>query len=163
MGRHLSSLYPRAWQWTEVAALHSLWERQTPGAGPVELGPPSVGAPADEACNPHSLWDRRKRRGHRTVRTLLRLGTLPFVQISAWCLHPGASRPVCTGSLQFGTHGELLALGLEIWPQPFFFSFCLSPGRDTASREQRPPRINGFMLRQATWQGAGHHPPDTDT
>lgn len=67
----------------------------------------------------------------------------PFNQTDQYpFLPPGASRPEWTKKLVSYSQG---ALGPElgIWPMPFFSSsICLSPGRDRASREQRPPRIN---------------------
>lgn len=47
----------------------------------------------------HSPWDRQKRGGHRTARTLLPLGALQALEISIPVLAPGAYRPVRTGRL----------------------------------------------------------------
>ena len=75
------------------------------------------------------------------------------------CLPPGASRPMWTGRLWFGSQAELLALELEIGPLPIFFLYCcLSPGRGRAYREQRPHRINRSYWIQHLARG-GASPP----
>ena len=62
----------------------------------------------------------------------------------------------CTGKLRFGTRGELL---LQSWRSGchhlFFSSFCLSPGRGRASREQTPHRINSSYWAGPPGKGWG--------
>ena len=77
-------------------------------------------------------------------------------------LATGRSKAVCTSSLQFGTHGALLAWWLEMWPQSFllFFSFHLW---DLQSQGMKVSKDKQVYVEPATWQRTGHFPPGTHT
>ena len=64
-------------------------------------------------------------------------------------LPPGASIPVWSGRLRLRTHGELLALELEVWPQPIFFllfTFDLGEARPPGNKG---PQDKKFILSPA--------------
>ena len=78
----------------------SHWERWIPGsAGQVAQGPGYQGDQADKAGEPALPLGQAEVERAEEARTILPLGAPQAVQISAPCLHPGASRRVQTGRL----------------------------------------------------------------
>ena len=112
--------------WTEVAVPYCLREPQAPGAQFQQHRAPEPRNPKQtKPVVLHSPWDRWKWGGHRTVKTLLLLGTPQAVQISAPMQAPEAYRSVWTGRLCQLSSRELNPK-LEIWPPPLLF-FLVSP------------------------------------
>ena len=114
-----------------------------------ELQPQSV-IPAAQAPDPRaprtqprilqSPWDRQRREGPRTARTLLQQGASKLCRSASPT--PGASRPLQTGRLRWFL--QELTPELESWPPPVGLFLPVSPcAWDRAGpREQGPHRVN---------------------
>ena len=89
MGPALELPLPTAWQRTEVAVLHSLQERQSPGKQVQwAQGPGSKGAKVDRASYLLFPLTQVETEGGTGKRTLLPLGAQKAVQISAPMMLP---------------------------------------------------------------------------